>query len=122
MSSSATVFAISGAIYLAAVSSFHILKSEYLEPARKSVQLIITWGIPVIGPIIFIAYHLSDKDYIKQIEDMQSKTGVLGKVLMIFTLASFGGFGGVAGGVSDGGFSEGVGDAGGSDGVGGGDG
>ena len=116
MSLTITALVIVAALYLASVSTFHILSSEHLERTQRNLQLLLTWVVPILAPIIFIAAHLSDKDNVAQVLETNSKFGLLGKIFSFLTLASFGGVkeGDCYGGIDLG--SIGDGDSGGGDG------
>lgn len=109
-----TIFAAT-LIYLNLVATYHILRIGYLPTFQRVVQLVIVWLVPLFGATVFICFHFSDKDYIR---DEKLRSGFGRSLLSLVIFAGFVGTTGTVPGEQDGGADYGAfgsGDGGGGD-------
>jgi|GEM_PF-3628186 len=58
-------------LYLNYVATYHIFKADFFTKQQKMYQLMLVWGIAIVGSIFVIAFIFSEQAYIKKVNSQQ---------------------------------------------------
>jgi len=77
---------ISIALYLNIIATYHVWNADAFSATQRVLQSFLIWFIPILGAIIIINFHLSDKDYVN---DQKSRKGKWHRAMSFISLGDF---------------------------------
>ena len=86
MNTNVIIFFSAIVIYLNIVATCHVWRIDSFSTTQRLLQSLLVCLVPLLGSILMIGFHLSDKDYVNE---QKIQKGMSQKLMNVFMFVSF---------------------------------